>query len=619
MPKIDIFKPVFDSLATDGFIGDPLGAPAFMYLRVSSEKQSDEGSNGIPRQIERCHEAALKHNLRISWDLTFADDFTGTKLHRPALDKLRAEYASPQRRADAIVIEQLHRLSRNVDWHQGMLLDEMKECGLKVVFWKEFSSRIERTVQGAIAQDGMEDAKSMMRAGKRTKARSGRLPHTKPAYGYQFVDRNGQPGEAARKDTYYGVLPDQERIVVEIFERLAFKADTAYEIARDLQERGIKPPGKMVQWWRSMIVAIVKNSAYKGQYYADRSTVVRKQWTDEYGRQHESARNVERPRDEWILIPVPAIVDAYTWELANKALKKNKDLASRNAKSDYLLAGLLKCARCGKSYIGSHQVWDRTKKDGTAYHHELWTYKCSNKPYPAGSPKCAAPAILLSALEDAVWDALYSSLTDPARLPAALERLKSDAENNSLLAEIAHLDKLIDAASAHDEQIKRGYIAGIFSDEEARAERASVKALTQRHRIERDELRTKVITQEEFEARRKRLLHAVEAAQALDRNASFVDRRHLLRVYVDRIDLDVTGQTFTVHGALHDTFRLDPDDDDDESGGPPGGPPHTPPGSDDPRQWLTENSGQVVTVRNLTFQITYSLSEKVVTGVEVGR
>jgi site-specific DNA recombinase len=588
-----------------------------MYLRVSSDRQAEEDAHGLSRQIERCHEAAIKHALRIPWDLVFADDFTGTKLHRPALDNLRAEYTSAQRRANAIVIEQLHRLSRNVDWHQGMLLDEMKEHGLKVVFWKEFSSRIERTVQGAIAQDGMEDAKAMMRAGKRSKARSGRLPTSKAAYGYQFVDRHGNPGEAARKDTHYGIVPDQQRIVVEIFTRLAFKGDTAYEIARDLQARGIKPPGKAAQWWRSMIVAIIKSTTYKGEYYADRVTVVRKQWMDEYGREHESVQNVERPRQDWILIPVPAIVDSGLWELANKALKKNKNLATRNARGDYLLAGLLKCAKCGKSYIGYHQVWDRTKKDGSSYHHELWTYKCSNKPYPAGSPRCDAPSILLSALEDAVWDALYSSLTDPARLPAALERLQSNAENTRLLAEIAHLDKLIASASAHDEQIKRGYIAGIFSDEEARAERAGVKALTQRHVIERDALRAKVITQEEFEARRKRLLHAVEAATALDRDASFADRRHLLKMYVDRIDLDVVGQTFTIHGAIQGTFRLDPDDD--ESGGPPGGPPHTPPGSDDPRQWLIENGGRASTVHNMTFEITYSLSEKVVTKVEVGR
>jgi hypothetical protein len=49
-----------------------------------------------------------------------------------------------------LLMEELDRLSRNADWHQGYLLDEMKKHGVVPVFWKEFTSRIERVVMGRL-------------------------------------------------------------------------------------------------------------------------------------------------------------------------------------------------------------------------------------------------------------------------------------------------------------------------------------------------------------------------------------------------------------------------------------------------------------------------------------
>ncbi len=100
-------------------------------------------------------------------------------------------------------MEYLDRLSRNADWHQGFLLDEMKHNGLSVVFWKEFTSRIERAVMGAISQEGMEQAKQRMAQGNIFKARDHRITARVPAFGYRLVDRNGKSSAEAKKDTHY--------------------------------------------------------------------------------------------------------------------------------------------------------------------------------------------------------------------------------------------------------------------------------------------------------------------------------------------------------------------------------------------------------------------------------
>jgi DNA invertase Pin-like site-specific DNA recombinase len=157
------FKEVFDSLATDGCIGAPYGEAAYCYLRVSSSGQAEEGSSGLPRQIRNVHEAAFKAGLRIPWDMVFADDHSGFEFNeRPELTRLRKEYTTSKRRGSAIFIEYLDRLSRNADWHQGFLLDEMRRFGITPMFWKTFNSRIKRAVMGAISQDGMEQAKQRM-------------------------------------------------------------------------------------------------------------------------------------------------------------------------------------------------------------------------------------------------------------------------------------------------------------------------------------------------------------------------------------------------------------------------------------------------------------------------
>jgi hypothetical protein len=50
------------------------------------------------------------------------------------------------------------------------------------------------------------------------------------------------------------------------------------------------------------------------------------------------------PVEEWITIPVPAIVSQETFDLAQKRLDENKQMARRNNRAhDYLLRGLVSC------------------------------------------------------------------------------------------------------------------------------------------------------------------------------------------------------------------------------------------------------------------------------------
>jgi site-specific DNA recombinase len=60
-----------------------------------------------------------------------------------------------------------------------------------------------------------------------------------------------------------------------------------------------------------------------------------------------ASKAVDRPRKEWIEIPVPAIISREAFERAAKRLEDNKRFAARNSKVPSLLQGLAACASCG--------------------------------------------------------------------------------------------------------------------------------------------------------------------------------------------------------------------------------------------------------------------------------
>ena len=325
MANLTFFRDEFNRYATDGVLGDPQGMPAYAYLRVSSSAQAEEGRSGLPRQIARVHEVAAQSAVYVAWELVYADDHTGFQfVDRPALSQLRIEYTRPGRKADTVVMEYLDRLSRNADWHQGFLLDEMKQNDIQVLFWRGFTSRIERAVMGAVSQDGMERSLEIMREGTLEKARSGRVTARFPAFGYMFVDAEGNPGPKAVKDTYYAPDPQQEEIARLIFYKLGMEGMGTVALCQYLEER-FSPPRNYQHWQPGMIRDIIRNPLYKGEFYANRRHRVKvpakEQRIGEPVRMVE--RYVERPREEWILVPVPPLVSEELWDAANAMLDKH--------------------------------------------------------------------------------------------------------------------------------------------------------------------------------------------------------------------------------------------------------------------------------------------------------
>jgi site-specific DNA recombinase len=470
MANSSYFQPAFDRLASDGAIGDPNGKLAYAYIRVSDSDQAEEGRSGLSRQLEHIHEAASKHGYKIPWDFVFADDYTGFQIEgRPELTRLRREYKSASKRANVVVIEHLDRLSRNADWHQGFLLDEMQQHSVHAIFWREFSSRIERAVMGAISQEGMEQAKERMKEGIRKKAQSGRITAKVPAFGYKFVDREGNENTIdARRDTYYMIDEDRQEAVRFVFEGLAYRGWTCYELRKQLDERGrgdwrFRPP-RAPAWNERTLVKMIRNPLYKGEYIANRHYIERVIEVDEQGLSRTVLKSRQRPKEDWIQVPIPAIIDEQTWELANHNLYRNKDFARRNKKHEYMLSALVRCATCGRRYHGNTDI----KPNHTR---RYYCARATSTPVVREHFPCGQKSIRCEILDALVWEAITDALLNPEALHTAIDARYSNDRVVDIRKQIDFLTREIPRKEKEEQRLYQAYLAEAYTPDEYAGER----------------------------------------------------------------------------------------------------------------------------------------------------
>ena len=574
MPIPRFFKTEFDVLAVNDTLGHPNGELAYAYLRVSIPDKAEEGRSGLPRQIQHVHEAALAHGLKIPWEYIFADIESGFGfVERPDLTRLRQEYRSNQRRAHAIVIEHLDRLSRNADWHQGYLLDEMKQSGVRVVFWKQFSSRIERVVMGAVAQDGMEQAKLRMAQGNLLKAKSGRVTARTPAYGYKLVDSLGNEGPAAKKDTHYGIREEEAEVVRYIFSKV-LEGYPMHRIAIML-EGNYPPPKRFTHWEPKMIELIIKRTVYKGEFVAHRSMEVKIPVSSVAGSLTESAgrtvsRKIQRPQEEWIIVPVPAIVSLEDWERANVIVAKNK--GRRQAANPFLLTGLVTCATCGHRYIGRLKK-ERRGKNNVEY--TLTSYRCASRAsrvrVVSEEIACNQKQISMRILDHAVWSVIYEVLLYPEIMIGALEREFGNEQNEQVRSQIQFMENQIRELKLEDEQLYKAYLADVFDESEYAERRSFIKDQQQKLQTEINRLGDDLMSEDQFEERKQEIIQICQNAQqsGLVFDAPFDIRQRIINTIVDKITLNANEEWFEIEGVISGQYLFENNDNEGGSNGSP--------------------------------------------------
>jgi DNA invertase Pin-like site-specific DNA recombinase len=309
-----------------------------LYARVSTERQQERGT--VASQLEALRAATEAAGDEIVEE--FIDDgYSGARLDRPGLDQLRD--AAEAGVLDGVLCLCADRLARAYAY-QVLILEELERFGVAVRFLEgpalgdDPQATLLVQMQGVIAEYERAKIAERYRRGKLYRARAGEVFFWKMSYGHRrVVPDDGGPARIE-------VFEPEAQIVREIFRAYVDAGQSIRQIAHDLHDRGIPSPTRKPIWGTSTIGRLLHNEAYIGTVYYNRRETI--DGNGARGRARKT-RYRERPREEWIPISVPAIIDRDTFERVRQVSRDNSKWNPRGAEPGaWLLRGLIECGHC---------------------------------------------------------------------------------------------------------------------------------------------------------------------------------------------------------------------------------------------------------------------------------
>src|SRR5712671_4243521 len=232
-----------------------------LYARVSSEQQAE--AHTVASQVAALQERVAADGLTVSEAMQFLDEgYSGATLVRPALERLRDVLAAGS--VDRLYIHSPDRLARKYAY-QVLLVDELSRLGVEVIFLNRELGRSPEDdlllqVQGMMAEYERAKIVERHRRGKLHAARSGVLNVLSGApYGYRHIDKHAGGGQAR-----YEVLPEEARVVCQVFDWVGRDRVTIGEVCRRLTQTGERTRTGRTVWERSVVGGILHNPAYQG-------------------------------------------------------------------------------------------------------------------------------------------------------------------------------------------------------------------------------------------------------------------------------------------------------------------------------------------------------------------
>jgi len=500
---------------------------AAIYARVSTERQAERGTIGSQIEALRGHVAAAGDELAGEYQ---DDGHSGARLDRPALDALRD--AAQAGLFEAVYCLSPDRLARSYAY-QVLILDELARLGVAVRFTDapgldqdDPQARLLTQVQGVIAEYERAKIGERYRRGKLFRSRAGEVISRKAPYGYRRIPRS--PDGPAHLE----IFETEAAVVRQIFAARA-AGTTIRQICCQLNAAAVPTPtGHRAVWGTSTINRLLRNEAYIGRVYYNRTEIVPDR------RPGRRSRQVPRPRDQWIAIGCPAIIADQTFEAAATVSYDNAKWSPRRAEPGaWLLRGLVKCGPCGVG-TSCHKMRGR---NGTWHRY----YYCHNHdPVRAGGHdrRCPERNIRADALDQFVFTQVRAALLDPALLLAGEQAIAVHApapDDQLLAAELARLDRKLDATRSEHRRLIDLYQAGLIDMPELQRRTAGITA----RQRELEHKRTSLAIERADLARGNRLRYGVEHFAA--RVAAVIDqlgpaqRQDLLRLLIE--DVQVTG------------------------------------------------------------------------------
>jgi site-specific DNA recombinase len=401
---------------------------AAIYARVSTDDQADKGYS-LPSQLDGCRQYI--DQLGYSIVAEFKEDNSGAI---PVTDRPQGKRLAEMvkfREVDAVVVHQVDRLSRDIVDLLATVRNWLR-AGVEVyaldVGKIESELDIVLVIKGWQGSDERKKIRERSMRGKRAKARTGRVVGTRAPYGYDHIrDENG-------KVVNFTPLEEEAKIVQLIYQWYVYGDESGQRlsaggVAKRLSEMRIPTPGETNSgyhrsrgsgmWHAYTVLSVIERETYAGIW--------------RFGVRIGPTRN-ERPKEEWIEVEVPPLVDRETWEAAQELRGQNKLYSRRNKQHDYLLSGLIRCV-CGRAMSGEffsdHQYYTCTWRNNHHSHLEERT--------------CWARSVRADAIEADVWDSIIDLFSNLEKLEKQLRIAQQE--------ELAAFDPKLEELSAVEAMI----------------------------------------------------------------------------------------------------------------------------------------------------------------------
>ena len=390
---------------------------AAIYARVSSARQKKNETIGSQTAALRAHAGQLGVELPEQW--VFEDEgHSGATLVRPALERLRDLVAGVG--VDVVLVYSPDRLARKFAY-QALLIEEFARAGTRVEFIRgprgdSPEDQLLVQFQGMFAEYEKAQIMERYRRGKTHRARTGSVNVLSGApFGYRYLRKNEHTG--AR----YEIVEHEAVLVAVLFGRYADDGASIAELTRWLTDCGVPTRTGKARWDRSVVWGMLRNPAYAGRAVFGKTMVVHdspglnRRARLEGRTTPRAVKTIDRPREEWTEIPVPAIVTADTFQRAAQRLADNKRFASRNSKVPSLLQGLAACAACGYGY---YRTSTRTTNK------KIYYYRClgSDDYRYEGGRVCHNKPVRAYYLDHVVWEHITGLLADPHLIRAEINK-----------------------------------------------------------------------------------------------------------------------------------------------------------------------------------------------------
>jgi site-specific DNA recombinase len=521
---------------------------AALYARVSSDQQAN--AQTIDSQVMALRDRIRDDGSSASAEMEFIDDgWSGATLMRPALERLRDMAAFGG--IDRLYVHSPDRLARKYAY-QVLLIDELQRACVEIIFLNHATGKTPEDdlllqVQGMVSEYERAKILERSRRGKRHKAQNGQVSVLSCApYGYRYVNVAEGSGSAR-----YEIVEQEAQVVQQIFDWIGRERSSIRQVCRQLQDQCTLTRRGQQRWDSKTIWSMLKNPAYCGlaAYGKTRTSTpqarLRPQRNQRFAIGHAT---ISMASDQWLGIPVPAIVDADLFATVQAQLEENRKL-SRHLRSQarYLLQGLVVCKQCGYAYYGKPHI-SGAATGGMRYYY----YRCSGTDaYRFGGVRiCPSKQIRLDSLEYAVWQEVCGLLNDPQRLQIEYERRLQAMSEPKDGVRRKGLDKQLRQCSQGITRLIDAYADGYLekADFELRIQR--LKERRQELEMQCEQLDIEASSHLELQLIVGRLETFATSVRDGLQDMDFTSKRELIRTLVKRVEVDLE--------QVNIVFRVDP-------------------------------------------------------------